>query len=139
MAHAENAELIERFEEFYRNYYRDAIGELAQKYPNEQRSLYIDYQDLYRFDPDLADDYKSQPGQLQQYAEEALRMYDLPVDVGLAGRTSGSRTCRRRRTSGRFGHDTAADSSRCRASSARPPTFDRRFRKPPSNACAVAR
>ncbi|WP_276274694.1 LAGLIDADG family homing endonuclease [Haladaptatus sp. QDMS2] len=83
MAHAENAELIERFEEFYRNYYRDAIGELAQKYPNEQRSLYIDYQDLYRFDPDLADDYKSQPGQLQQYAEEALRMYDLPVDVGL--------------------------------------------------------
>ncbi|WP_336360340.1 minichromosome maintenance protein MCM [Haladaptatus sp. ZSTT2] len=83
MAHAENAELIDRFEEFYRNYYRDAIGELAQKYPNEQRSLYLDYQDLYRFDPDLADDYQSQPGQLQQYAEEALRMYDLPVDVGL--------------------------------------------------------
>ncbi|WP_338730084.1 LAGLIDADG family homing endonuclease [Haladaptatus sp. DJG-WS-42] len=83
MAHAENAELIDRFEEFYRNYYRDAIGELAQKYPNEQRSLYLDYQDLYRFDPDLADDYRSQPGQLQQYAEEALRMYDLPVDVGL--------------------------------------------------------
>ncbi len=83
MARAENAELIDDFEEFYRNYYRNEIGELAQKYPNEQRSLSIDWGDLYRFDSDLADDYRSQPGQLQEYAEEALRLYDLPVDVGL--------------------------------------------------------
>ncbi|RJT04417.1 minichromosome maintenance protein MCM [Halococcus sp. IIIV-5B] len=83
MASAENAELIDDFEEFYRNYYRNEIGELAQKYPNEKRSLFIDWSDLYRFDSDLADDYRSQPGQLQEYAEEALRLYDLPVDVGL--------------------------------------------------------
>ena len=83
MASAENAELIDDFEEFYRNYYRNEIGELAQKYPNEKRSLFIDWGDLYRFDSDLADDYRSQPGQLQEYAEEALRLYDLPVDVGL--------------------------------------------------------
>jgi len=31
-------ELVERFTEFYRNYYRDDISELAQNYP-EQRSL----------------------------------------------------------------------------------------------------
>jgi replicative DNA helicase Mcm len=83
MARAENAELIDDFEEFYRNYYRNEIGELAQKYPNEQRSLFIDWGDLYRFDSDLADDYRSQPDQLQEYAEEALRLYDLPVDVSL--------------------------------------------------------
>jgi replicative DNA helicase Mcm len=83
MAQAENTELIDLFEEFYRDYYRNEIGDLAQKYPNERRSLFIDWQDLYRFDPDLADDYKSQPEQLQEYAEEALRMYDLPVDVSL--------------------------------------------------------
>ena len=83
MARAENAELIDDFEEFYRNYYRNEIGELAQKYPNERRSLFIDWGDLYRFDSDLADDYRSQPDQLQEYAEEALRLYDLPVDVGL--------------------------------------------------------
>ncbi|PSQ66142.1 MAG: cell division protein [Halobacteriales archaeon SW_9_67_24] len=83
MARAEDTELIDDFEEFYRNYYRNEIGELARQYPNEQRSLFIDWDDLYRFDSDLADDYRSQPGQLQEYAEEALRLYDLPVDVGL--------------------------------------------------------
>ena len=83
MATAENTELIDRFEEFYRTYYRNEIGDLAQKYPSEQRSLHVSWGDLYQFDPDLADDYQSQPGQLQEYAEEALRMYDLPIDVGL--------------------------------------------------------
>ena len=83
MAQAQNQELTERFIQFYRNYYRDAIGRLAQNYPNEQRSLYIDYDDLYRFDTDLADDYLNQPDQLREYAEEALRLYDLPADVKL--------------------------------------------------------
>ena len=83
MARAENTEVIDRFEQFYRDYYRNEIGELAQKYPNEQRSLYIDWDDLYRFDPDLADDFVAQPEQMRDYAEEALRLYDLPVDVKL--------------------------------------------------------
>ncbi|PSP72235.1 ATPase [Halobacteriales archaeon QS_3_64_16] len=83
MATAESTELVDRFEEFYRTYYRNEIGELAQKYPSEQRSLYVSWADLYQFDPDLAEDYQSQPGQLQEYAEEALRVYDLPIDVGL--------------------------------------------------------
>ena len=83
MARAENTEIIEQFVEFYRTYYRNEIGELAQKYPNEKRSLYVDWGDLFRFDQDIAEDYRAQPEQLQGYAEEALRMYDLPVDVSL--------------------------------------------------------
>jgi len=83
MAYAEDTELVDSFEEFYRDYYRNEIGELAQKYPTEQKSLYIDWQDLYRFDPDLADDFRNHPEQFQDYAEEALRLYDLPVDVKL--------------------------------------------------------
>jgi hypothetical protein len=83
MAQAGNQELTERFIEFYQNYYREQIGELAQKYPNERRSLYIDYDDLYQFDHYLADDYLNQPAQIQEYAEEALRLYDLPADVKL--------------------------------------------------------
>ncbi len=83
MAQAGNQELTDRFIQFYRNYYRDEIGTLAQKYPNEQRSLYVDYDDLYQFDRDLADDYLAQPDQIQEYAEEALRLYDLPADVKL--------------------------------------------------------
>ncbi|WP_336342624.1 minichromosome maintenance protein MCM [Halalkalicoccus ordinarius] len=83
MASAENQELVGRFEEFYRTYYQNEIGELAQHYPNEQRSLFLDWTDLNRFDPDVADDYRNQPEQMQPYAEEALRLYDLPVDVSL--------------------------------------------------------
>ena len=78
-----NQKLTERFIEFYRNYYREEIGTLAQQYPNKKRSLYIDYDDLYHFDRDLADDYLSHPDQIQEYAEEALRLYDLPADVKL--------------------------------------------------------
>ncbi|WP_128476734.1 LAGLIDADG family homing endonuclease [Halorussus pelagicus] len=83
MARAENTELIDNFEQFYRRYYSDEIGRLAQNYPNEQRSLSIDWTELYRYDADLADDFLSQPEQLREYAEEALRLYDLPVDVSL--------------------------------------------------------
>ncbi|MCU4925840.1 ATP-binding protein [Halobacteria archaeon AArc-dxtr1] len=83
MAQAGNSELVDAFEQFFRNYYDNEIKQLAQRYPNEQRSLWIDWQDLYRYDPDLADDVLAQPEQLQRYAEEALRLYDLPIDVSL--------------------------------------------------------
>ncbi len=83
MAQAGNQELTEQFIQFYRNYYRDEIGTLAQHYPNEQRSLYIEYDDLYTFDADLAEDLLDKPDQLREYAEEALRLYDLPADVSL--------------------------------------------------------
>ncbi|MWV66102.1 helix-turn-helix domain-containing protein [Halorubrum sp. JWXQ-INN 858] len=83
MAQAGNQDLTERFIQFYRNYYRDEIGRLAQRYPNEQRSLAVDYDDLFQFDRDLAEDFRSQPDQMREYAEEALRLYDLPADVSL--------------------------------------------------------
>lgn len=83
MATAENPELIDRFDEFYRSHYRNEIGKLAQKYPHDRKSLYIDWQELYNFDSGLADDYRTKPKQIQEYAEEALRLYDLPVNVSL--------------------------------------------------------
>jgi len=72
----------EKFQRFYRSYYHEDIGELAQKYPNERRSLWVEYDDLYRFDVDLADDWMDEPALMQEHAEEALQTYDLPVDVG---------------------------------------------------------
>jgi replicative DNA helicase Mcm len=75
------SQLTDDLIEFYRTYYRDEIGQLAQQYPREQRSLTIDYRDVYRFSPDLADDVEDQPQDLIEYFEEALRLYDLPVDV----------------------------------------------------------
>jgi replicative DNA helicase Mcm len=83
MAQAGNQELTERFIQFYRNYCREEVGRLAQEYPNERRSLYVDYNDLFTFDRDIAEDYLAKPEQMQEYAEEALRLYDLPADVSL--------------------------------------------------------
>ncbi|GGL48543.1 ATP-binding protein [Halocalculus aciditolerans] len=87
MAQAANpnpdGELVDRFEEFFRRYYSDEVGELARQYPREQKSLTLEWGDLYKFDTDLADDYLQHPDQLQQAAEEALRLYDLPIDVSL--------------------------------------------------------
>ena len=83
MAQAGTQDLTERFIQFYRNYYREEIGQLAQRYPNEQRSLYVSYDDLFQFDRDLAEDFLNKPDQMREYAEEALRLYDLPADVSL--------------------------------------------------------
>ena len=77
------SDVTDRFIQFYRKYYRNEIGTLAQNYPNEQRSLYVDYDDLSTFDIELAEDYLAKPDQMQEYAEEALRLYDLPADVKL--------------------------------------------------------
>jgi len=73
--------VTEKFERFYRDYCHEAIGKLAQEY-DDKRSLFIEYDDLYRFDRDLVDDWMNHPDKMREYAEEALRVYDLPVDVG---------------------------------------------------------
>ncbi len=105
MERPDNTEIIDRFLEFYRTYCADDIGTLAQAYPNDRKSLYLDWEDLYRFDRDMAEDYVAKPGQMQDYAEEALRLYDLPADVKLGnahvrmtnlGETTGIRDIRER-------------------------------------------
>ncbi len=82
MSQVERQEL-EQFRGFYRRYYEDDIAQLAQRYPNERRSLYVSYDDLYRFDADLAERYLNKPEDIRKIAEEALRTYDLPADVSL--------------------------------------------------------
>ena len=85
------SDLVDRFQTFYSRYYDDRDGgrnrivELAQAYPKEQKSLVIDYDDLYRFDRELADDWIADPDQLREYAEDALARYDLPADLNLCG------------------------------------------------------
>lgn len=78
-------EITEKLLTFFERYYREDIGELAQGYPKDKRSLYIEYSDLQQYGPDLADDWISQPELMQEHAEEALRLFDLPVDISLSG------------------------------------------------------
>lgn len=85
MPSGETQEPTERFIEFFQDYYWNDVHQLAQEYPDERRSLYIDYDDLFVFDRDLAEDYVLKPEQMQEYAEEAIRRYDLPGDIDLDG------------------------------------------------------
>jgi replicative DNA helicase Mcm len=80
----ESAGLLDRLGEFLGDYYHQAILKLAQRYPSEQRSLTIEYQDIWRFDPELADDLLAQPEEVLEYFDEALAQYDLPIDVGFS-------------------------------------------------------
>lgn len=78
------------FEEFFTQYYRDDIAELAQKYPSEQKSLWIEAKDLMVFSENTAgmslyDDWISQPETMRTQAENALPNVDLPVPVDLSG------------------------------------------------------
>lgn len=75
--------LVDSLEEFYRNYYGQEIKQLAQHYPNEQRSLRVDYSDVVQFNPDIADDLQVDYDFIKRHFESALAVYDLPIDVSL--------------------------------------------------------
>jgi len=74
---------LDNIGEFYRRYYEDAIGQLGQRYPSEQKSLEVDFQDIFTFDPDLADDLRERPGDVLEWFEEALSQYEVPANVEL--------------------------------------------------------
>ncbi|MFP4628751.1 MAG: LAGLIDADG family homing endonuclease, partial [Halobacteriales archaeon] len=73
------------FESFFRRYYRERILELARGYPEESRSLTIRWDDLYQYDPDLADALRAHPERTLAEARDALASFDVPVDVDLEG------------------------------------------------------
>ncbi|MDR9432147.1 MAG: hypothetical protein RI568_15810, partial [Natronomonas sp.] len=77
--------LTEELVEFLRNYYRDEIGTLAQRYPEEQHALEVEFRDLYQANRDVAEDVLERPEEMQAYLDEALHQYDLPVDIDLGG------------------------------------------------------
>lgn len=84
MTRAEQASLTDRIIKFFQRYYKEDIAQLAQRYPSEQRSLYIDYGDILQYNLDVADDLLDQPKEMLEYFEEALADYDLPVAVDLS-------------------------------------------------------
>jgi len=71
-----------QWDKFFNRYYIGDILALANEYP-ESRSLYVDFVNIEKFDPDLAEELLEHPDRILSTAEEALR-------------SCGSRTSRRR-------------------------------------------
>jgi len=77
-------ETIDTLVEFVKDYYAEDVARLYQRYPNEQTDLWIDYNDLWRFDGDLAADSLAHTEKVTEWLEDAVRAYDAPVDVELS-------------------------------------------------------
>jgi len=77
----QNKAAVDLCEEFLQDYYREDIGDLAAKYPKDKQSLIVDWGDIFSFNPDLAWDVAEKPEKVRDYFEEAVRLFDLPVDV----------------------------------------------------------
>lgn len=60
-ADASEATTVEDLTEFFRRYYQSEVAELARSYPRDDRSLHVDWSDLYSFDPDFAEDVRTHP------------------------------------------------------------------------------
>lgn len=84
MTAAVSPEAFDGMLEFFDTRYRDDIGELLNGYPNDTRSLWVDYGEVFRWNPDVADDLRNDPETIRETFEEALDEYDKPVDVDLS-------------------------------------------------------
>lgn len=72
---------VDLFEEFFRERYMKNIERLAQFYP-EPKSLGVDFQELDRFNPDIADDLIRNPDKLIRAAEQAISNLGVITTTG---------------------------------------------------------
>ena len=72
-----NSAIVDKFENFFKVKYRKEIERLVGNYP-EKKSLNIDFAELDRFDPELADALIVKPDSMIEGAKEALQRIDIP-------------------------------------------------------------
>ena len=63
--------------QFLRDYYKEEIKTLKSKYPKQQKTLVIDYNDIYRWDTDVAYDLREHPDTFRTVFEHALAEVDF--------------------------------------------------------------
>ena len=66
---------LSKFEEFFSTIYKDDVFEILEKYPDE-RSLTVNYEDLEKFDPDLADLLITKPEEVIAASQKAIKNID---------------------------------------------------------------
>jgi replicative DNA helicase Mcm len=77
-------EIVEKCLAVLEDYYDQEIKQLVGIYPDE-RSLYVDFQDVRKKSDDLAWDYQEQPDLMQEYFQRALAQYPVPnLDVDMS-------------------------------------------------------
>ena len=67
----------DEYHQFLRDYYKDEIAELKLSYPSEQKTLVVDYHDIYRWDSDVAYDLRENPETFRTVFEHALKEVDF--------------------------------------------------------------
>lgn len=78
----DNTSFIEAFHEFFTSIYRPKIDLVLKSYPSV-RSLIVDYTDLEKFDPNLADVLIKNPDIIIESAEDAVKNLNLVVAAGI--------------------------------------------------------
>lgn len=78
--------LVDTFTEFLQRYHDDREhGRLSVKQyanqPSEYDALPVSYEDVFQYDPSLAEDWLQHPDQVREAAEEAVKDYPLPIDI----------------------------------------------------------
>lgn len=79
-----HGEVVETCLQYLRQYRADDVALLAQRYPNDERSLVIDWRELFSYDSGLAWDVLDHPQLLRRHFQQALAQYDLPVPTDLS-------------------------------------------------------
>jgi DNA replicative helicase MCM subunit Mcm2 (Cdc46/Mcm family) len=72
------SEQIEKFQEFFEITYKKELPELVRK---GKKSLVVDFSNLIKFDPDLAENLLQEPEEVIKAAEIALEQFDLGIDL----------------------------------------------------------
>ncbi|GAJ18634.1 unnamed protein product, partial [marine sediment metagenome] len=75
-------QMLMRIERFYKAYYKEAIVELSNAYP-DKRSLYINFFDLGNFDANIADLLLEEPDEILPLLITTLREFDIGTGVQL--------------------------------------------------------
>jgi len=75
------APLIALFHEFFTSVYKERVNNVLLNYPTK-RSIDVDYLDLEKFDPELADKLVKDPDVVIKAAEESIEEMNLPIPTG---------------------------------------------------------
>lgn len=73
--------LVATFSEFFDRYNKEKINRLSLQYPTK-RSLVVDYRDLERVEPELADELLKNPDAVTKAAEAAIKEMKLQLPTG---------------------------------------------------------